>query len=313
MAAYRPNHSPWKKKRINLDLATYLSRRKEWVDGALHCLIPGEDVFPPQVHRAMHYSLAAGGKRLRPILALAAAETVGGRAQRVLPLACALELIHTYSLIHDDLPAMDNDDWRRGKPTCHKVFGEAIAILAGDALLTEAFRLLTRSDLFKDVSPARRLRAMHLVAEAASSLGMIGGQTMDILVQGRAVEKHLLEYIHSHKTGALISASLCAGAVMAGASAAQVKMLAGFGQKLGLAFQIIDDLLDVRGKKGKLGKAVKKDAALGKATYPALLGIAGARRQAESLIQEAVYDLRPFGRRAQPLREIAKFIIERES
>lgn len=312
MAACRPNHFPWK-KRIDLDLTTYLIRRKQWVDRALQRLLPHKEAFPSQVHRAMHYSLAAGGKRLRPILAMAAAEAVGGKAKTVLPLACALELIHTYSLIHDDLPAMDNDDWRRGKPTCHKVFGEAIAILAGDALLTEAFGLLTRSDLLKDVSPARRIRAMHLVAQAAGSLGMIGGQTMDILAQGKPVEKHLLEYIHSHKTGALICASLCAGAVMVGGSPAQIRTLAGFGQKLGLAFQIIDDLLDVQGKKGKLGKAVKKDAAMGKATYPALLGIAGSRRQAESLIQEAIHDLRPLGRRAQPLRAIARFIVERES
>ncbi len=290
-----------------MDLPAYLRRRRDLVDRALQRWIPGEDTFPPQVHQAMHYSLVAGGKRLRPILALAA------KVAKVLPLACALEIIHTYSLIHDDLPAMDDDDWRRGKPTCHKVFGEAVAILAGDALLTEAFRLLTRADVPQGVSPTRRLRALHLVAEAAGSLGMIGGQTMDILTQGQPVETHLLEYIHNHKTGALIVASLCAAAIIGGASSAQLSALAGFGEKLGLAFQIIDDLLDVQGKKGKLGKAVRKDAALGKATYPALFGVADARRKAQELIQEALHDLAPFGRRAEPLRRIAQFVIERES
>jgi geranylgeranyl diphosphate synthase type II len=295
-----------------VNLPAYLDRRKALVDSALERWIPEEDTFPPQVHKAMHYSLAAGGKRLRPILALAAAQAVGGDAKRALPLACSLELIHTYSLIHDDLPAMDDDDWRRGKPTCHKVFGEALAILAGDALLTEAFRLLSRADLMKRVSPARRLRAIHLVAEAASSLGMIGGQTMDILAQGLPVEKHLLEYIHSHKTGALIAASVCAGGIIGGASPAQLMALAGYGEKLGLAFQIVDDLLDVRGKKGKVGKAVGKDALRGKATYPALLGARGARQSAARLIEESVRHLQPLGRRAQPLREIAKFTLKRE-
>jgi geranylgeranyl diphosphate synthase type II len=295
-----------------MDVSAYLKRRKQWVDQALRRWIPASQVFPPQIHEAMHYSLGAGGKRLRPILALAAAEAVGGKAKEVLPLACALELIHTYSLIHDDLPAMDDDDWRRGKPTCHKVYGEAIAILTGDALLTEAFRLLTRRDLMKGISPLRRLRAINLLAEAAGSLGMIGGQTMDILSQGKPVEKELLEYIHRHKTGALMIASVCAGGLLGGASESQLKALAAYGENLGLAFQIKDDLLDVQGKKGKMGKAVGKDAARGKATYPALWGVAGACRRAEELIQKALEALAPFNRHAQPLRAIARFVLERE-
>ncbi|MDI6756188.1 MAG: polyprenyl synthetase family protein, partial [Thermodesulfobacteriota bacterium] len=199
-----------------MNLQKYLERRRSMVDRALKRWIPGENEFPREVHKAMRYSLFAGGKRIRPILTLAAAEAVGGRAVDVLPVACSLELIHTYSLIHDDLPAMDNDDLRRGKPTSHKIFGEALAILAGDALLTEAFHLLTRADLMKNVSPRRRLQATCQIARAAGSLGMVGGQVMDILSEGKEMERHLLEYIHSHKTGALIAASVCAGAIAGG-------------------------------------------------------------------------------------------------
>ncbi len=260
----------------------------------------------------MRYSLFAGGKRLRPILALAAAETVGGRIADALPLACSLELIHTYSLIHDDLPSMDDDDLRRGKPTSHKVFGEALAILAGDALLTEAFHLLTRPDLMRDVSPRRRLRAINQVARAAGSYGMVGGQVMDIASQGQKIESHLLEYIHSHKTGALIAASVCTGAIIGGASPSQYKALNRYGEKLGLAFQVIDDLLDVQGEEKKLGKAVGKDQAKGKATYPALFGIAESRRMAEVLVEEALGRLQLFTGRANPLREIARFILKRK-
>jgi len=296
-----------------LNLPLYLKRRQRLIDGALERWVPGENEFPPLVHQAMRYSLFAGGKRLRPILALAAAEAVGGRMVDALPLACSLELIHTYSLIHDDLPAMDNDDLRRGKPTCHKIFGEALAILAGDGLLAEAFHLLTRPDLMSDISPKRRLRAIHQVAQAAGSLGMIGGQVMDIAVQGREVDAHLLEYIHSHKSGALITASVGAGAIIGGASAREYKALIGYGEKLGLAFQVIDDLLDVQGEEEKIGKAVRKDQAKGKATYPALFGIAESRRQAEDLVRQALIFLKPLNRQANPLREIAKFILKRNN
>jgi len=207
---------------------------------------------------------------------------------------------------------MDDDDLRRGKPTSHKVFGEALAILAGDALLTEAFHLLTRPDLMRAVSPRRRLRAMNQVARAAGSCGMIGGQVMDIASQGQKVDPHLLEYIHSHKTGALIAASVCAGAIIGGASPRQYKALNIYGEKLGFAFQVIDDLLDVQGEEKKLGKAVGKDKAKGKATYPALFGIAKSQRKAEALVEEALVHLEPFNGRTEPLREIAKFILKRK-
>jgi geranylgeranyl diphosphate synthase type II len=296
-----------------LNLKEYLKRRQRLVDEALERWVPGENEFPPQVHKAMRYSLFAGGKRLRPILALAAAEAVGGCVVDALPLACSLELIHTYSLIHDDLPSMDNDDLRRGKPTSHKIFGEALAILAGDALLTEAFHLLTRPDLMKDVSHRRRVRAICQVARAAGSFGMVGGQVMDMASQGQKIETHLLEYIHSHKTGALIAGSVCAGAIVGGASAGEYQALRAYGEKLGFAFQIIDDLLDVQGEAGKLGKAVGKDASQGKATYPGLFGVGESWRRAEGLVEEALRQLKSFDGRANPLREIAQFILRRKS
>ena len=294
-----------------MNLKAYLQRRRLMIDKALERWVAGEHEFPPQIHQAMRYSLFAGGKRIRPILTLAAAEAVGGRAADVLPFACSLELIHTYSLIHDDLPAMDNDDLRRGKPTSHKIFGEALAILTGDALLSEAFYLMSRPDLMKKISPHRRLRAISQIARASGSLGMVGGQTLDILSQGKEIEKHLLEYIHSHKTGALIVASVGAGAIVGGASAREYNALKGYGEKLGLAFQIIDDLLDVQGEVRKLGKAVRKDQIQKKATYPALFGVSNSRRQADGLVQEALAYLKSFNRRANPLREIARFILLR--
>jgi len=294
-----------------MNFKEYLQRRKLMIDEALEHWVPGENEFPPQVHKAMHYSLFAGGKRLRPILTLASAETVGGQISDALPIACSLELIHTYSLIHDDLPCMDDDDLRRGKPTNHKVFGEALALLAGDALLTEAFSLATRPDLMKGISPGRRIRALGLLARAAGSLGMVGGQTMDILSQGEKIESALLEYIHTHKTGALIAASVGVGAVIGGASVREYKALNRYGEKLGLAFQIIDDLLDVEGEERKLGKAVHKDQSKGKATYPAVFGIPESRGRAERLIEEALVSLAIFNSSADPLREIAQFILNR--
>ena len=294
-----------------MNLRAYLKLRRQMVDGALQRWLPAENEFPPEIHRAMRYSLFAGGKRLRPILALAGAETVGGKAVDALPLACSLEMIHTYSLIHDDLPAMDDDDLRRGQPTSHKVFGEGLAVLAGDALLTEAFHLLTRPDLMAGVSPRRRLRVIRLVARAAGSLGMIGGQAMDILAEGQKIEGHLLEYIHSHKTGALIAASVGAGAIIGGASEREFKALSSYGEKLGLAFQVIDDLLDIRGEPRKLGKSTRKDRSRGKATYPAFFGVTDSRRQAEALVEEALLHLRLFPGQANPLREIAKYILKR--
>ena len=296
-----------------MKIEEYLRRRGRIVEKALQRWVPGPDKFPPQVHKAMNYSLFAGGKRLRPILALAGAEAAGGRTADALPLACALELIHTYSLIHDDLPSMDNDDLRRGKPSSHKAFGEGLAILAGDGLLTEAFRLLARPDLMKNVSPLTRLQVIFHVAHAAGSLGMVGGQIMDIACEGKKTDRHLLEYIHSHKTGALIAASVYAGGMIGGASPKEGRALSRYGEKLGLAFQITDDLLDFQGEARKLGKAVGKDQAQGKATYPALLGISESRRQAGILLNQAIAHLKSFNQKANPLREIARFILQRSS
>jgi geranylgeranyl diphosphate synthase type II len=302
-----------KLRRNHLRIEEFIRRRGRLVERALERWVPGTDEFPPLVHKAMNYSLFAGGKRLRPILALAGAEAVGGRAADALPLACSVELIHTYSLIHDDLPSMDNDDLRRGKPTSHRVFGEGPAILAGDALLTEAFRLLARSDLMKNVPPARRLRVIYHIAHAAGSVGMVGGQVMDISCQGKKIDKHLLEYIHSHKTGALIAASVYAGGLVGGASPKEGRALLSYGEKLGLAFQITDDLLDIHGEPRKLGKSVRKDQAQGKATYPALIGVSESRRQAEVLLNGAIAHLRFFDHKADPLREIARFVLKRST
>jgi geranylgeranyl diphosphate synthase, type II len=294
-----------------LNIKDYILRRGRFVEKALERWLPGCREFPPQVHKAMNYSLFAGGKRLRPILVLAGAEAVGGKAAAALPLACSFELIHTYSLIHDDLPAMDNDDLRRGKPTSHKIFGEGMAILAGDALLTEAFRLLSRRDLMKGVAPATRLEVIHRLAQAAGSLGMVGGQAMDIVCEGKKINKKELAYIHTHKTGALIAAAVLTGGLVGGASPVQSRALSAYGERLGLAFQITDDLLDLHGEPRKLGKAVRKDEIQGKATYPALFGDAESRRMAGCLIEEAIALLQGFGRRAEPLREIARFVSER--
>jgi geranylgeranyl diphosphate synthase, type II len=294
-----------------LDVKKYFERRRRQVDEALERWLVDENEFPPQVHRAMRYSLFAGGKRLRPILSLAAAEAVGGRATESLPIACALELIHTYSLIHDDLPSMDNDDLRRGMPTSHKVFGEAVAILAGDALLTEAFQLLTRPDLMKKIPQGRRLKAIHVIALGAGSRGMVGGQVMDIAAEGKEMKPEVLEYIHSHKTGALIAASIVAGGLVGGGSSREIQALEKYGRKLGLAFQIIDDLLDVQGDESELGKAVRKDQGKGKATYPALFGVENSRKQAERCIEGAIAHLRSFNGSANPLRSIAKYILQR--
>ena len=296
-----------------MDLKKYLERRRRQVDKVLERWVSSEEEMPPQVHKAMRYSLFAGGKRLRPILTLSAAEAVGGKAAEVLPASCALELIHTYSLIHDDLPAMDDDDLRRGRPTSHKVFGEAVAILAGDALLTEAFRLMARPDLMKSVPSRRRLAAIHILALKAGSQGMIGGQVIDMASEGEEVKPETLEYIHTHKTGALIGAAVAVGAVLGGGSPREIRALEEYGRRLGLAFQIMDDLLDVQGEETQMGKAVGKDRARGKATYPALFGIENSRRKAEGLVREAVAHLDPFNRRANPLREIARYILQRKN
>lgn len=292
------------------DLQQYLRERVRLVDDALERYLPGEDVRPQLLHRAMRYSTLSGGKRLRPVLVIAGAEAVGGNAHMVLPTACAIELIHTFSLIHDDLPAIDNDTLRRGRPTCHVQFGEATAILAGDALFASAFEMIARN---ADIVPAERVvRVIALVAEASGTRGMVGGQMVDIESEGKTVDADTLEYIHRHKTAALIRVSVVSGAILAGAEPWQVDALSRYGELTGLAFQIADDLLNVTGDPRKTGKAVGTDAARGKATYPALFGVEVSRQRAIQLVQEAMHALHPFGERAEPLRAIAHLMIERE-
>jgi geranylgeranyl diphosphate synthase type II len=294
------------------DLKQYLEARLAQVDQALERVLPPLDTAPPTLHKAMRYSVQAGGKRLRPILVIAGAEAVGGGAAQVMETACALELIHTYSLIHDDLPAMDNDDFRRGNPTNHKVFGEAIAILAGDALLTLAFKLIALNGA--RTGDARIIAQLVTdIADAAGTDGMVGGQVVDIESEGKPFTAETLDYIHSHKTAALIRASLCAGALIAGGSAAQIAAIRASGEALGLAFQIVDDILDVEGSTEQLGKTAGKDQQQQKATYPAYHGLDASRAKARVLIDDAKHALTPLGARAEPIRALADFIIDRRS
>jgi geranylgeranyl diphosphate synthase type II len=303
-----------------MDIKRYLQEKKEIVDLALEKYFPnrpdsaGEGVFPTSLHKAIRYSLFAGGKRIRPILSMAAFEAVGGKGDGILPFACALEMIHTYSLIHDDLPGLDNDDYRRGKPTCHKVFGEAIGILAGDGLLTEAFKLMTSQSV---QGPSLRdggwvLDVIHEVAQAAGIFGMVGGQVLDIESEGKEVDLPTLQYIHTHKTGALILVSVRVGAKLGGANEETLKAFTLYGERIGLAFQIADDILNVEGKAALLGKKTGSDLSRGKATYPSLLGVEESKRRARELLEFAVDAIRSFGPDAEPLRKIAWFILSRE-
>ena len=296
-----------------MELKDYLHNRSALVDKALDHWLPGESLLPLSLHQAMRYSVFAGGKRLRPILMIAASEAVGGCAQQVMHAACAMEMIHTYSLVHDDLPAMDDDDFRRGRPTNHKVYGEATAVLAGDALLTEAFRLLADAEANRSVPPATALRVIELIARYAGSQGMVGGQVVDMESEGKEIDFPTLEYIHTHKTGGLILASVQVGALLGGGDEEQFAALTRFGGAAGLAFQIADDILDVVGDQTELGKDIGSDQARGKATYPALLGIAEARQRADELCDIAVGALAPLGEAAETLRVLARYIIDRNS
>ena len=260
---------------------------------------------------AMRYSLLAGGKRLRPVLALAACEAVGGALETALPFACAIEMIHTYSLIHDDLPCMDDDDLRRGRPTNHKVFGEAIATLAGDALLTDAFKLAATTAA-SGCSAQAVLDTIAELADAAGSAGMVGGQVIDLLGEGQTLRLDQLEYLHSKKTGALFVAAVCGGARLAGASAAQLNSMREYAQALGLAFQVVDDLLDVESSSEAMGKRTNKDEARGKATYPSLIGVERSRQLARELVDRTDVALAEFDHRADPLRMLAAFAVERK-
>ena len=296
----------------SVDLAAYLKDRRTLVDEALERVLPAEDVLPATVHRAMRYSVLAGGKRLRPILVIAGAEAVGGAAREVLPAACALELIHTYSLIHDDLPAMDDDDYRRGRLTSHKVFGEAVAILAGDALLTLAFKLVAENAaLVRDPRVLRDVVAE--LADAAGTFGMVGGQVVDIESEGKTITPATLEYIHLHKTAALIRAALRVGALLAGGAPPAVEAIGDAGRDLGLAFQIVDDILDVEGSLEELGKTAGSDARKQKATYPALHGVPASRREAQRLVARVKERLAALGPRAAPLAGLADYVLERKN
>ena len=295
------------------DLEAYLNDRRQLVDAALDRFLPSEDTPPPSVHRAMRYSVLAGGKRLRPILVIAGAELVGVQSSRVMPTACAFEMIHTYSLIHDDLPAMDDDDYRRGRLTNHKVFGDAIAILAGDALLTLAFQLVAQNAALTGVDAKVVCDVVAEIAGAAGTLGMVGGQVVDIESEGKTLTPEALEYIHIHKTAALLRASLSVGARLGGADVAALAAVGDAGQSLGLAFQIIDDILDVEGSLATLGKTAGSDERKQKVTYPALHGIEASRREARRLIERTKSRLAVFGARSAPVCALADFVVERKS
>lgn len=294
-----------------MDLRAYLQEQREKVEKALALILPEPEGPAADVVKAMKYSLFAGGKRLRPILCIAGAEALGEDGSHVMPVACALEMIHTYSLIHDDLPAMDNDDMRRGKPTNHKVFGEAKAILAGDGLLTEAFRVMAQIPLGK-IRPEALLRVICLVAQASGYQGMVGGQVTDIQSERKTVEPATVEFIHSHKTGALIAASVTSGAILGAASETQVDAINAYGRGIGLAFQISDDILDVEGDSEKMGKGVGGDARKKKVTYPSVHGLGTSKRIQEQTIDQAIHSLEAFDSKADPLRAIATYIIERK-
>jgi len=296
-----------------MDLKAYLQDRRGLVNRALEGYLPKGRGPAFRVVEAMHYSLFAGGKRLRPILCLAGAEAVGGDPGEALPVACALEMIHTYSLIHDDLPAMDDDDLRRGHPTCHKQFDEATAILAGDGLLTEAFRIMAEAASKFEGREVMLLEVIQLIGQAAGYQGMVGGQMLDLEAEGKQVSLKELETIHRLKTGALLTASVRAGALVGGGSRAEVTVLTSYGEKFGLVFQITDDLLDVEGEAVEMGKSPGMDAKKGKATYPALLGVDKAREWARRLMEEAIAGLAPLGERAEPLREIGRYLLVRRS
>jgi geranylgeranyl diphosphate synthase type II len=290
----------------------YLARRAEEVNAWLERLVPEESVEPKNLHRAMRYSLFAGGKRLRPVLVLATGEALGARSEDLFPAACAIEMIHTYSLVHDDLPAMDDDDLRRGRPTCHRAFGEAIAILAGDALLTQAFCVLASHT--QSLDPVRQVRVIREIAAAAGSVdALIGGQVADIESEGRPTDEATLEYIHRSKTGAMIRASVVSGAIIAGASDDQLERLGSYGERIGLAFQIADDILDVTSTSEQLGKTPGKDQAALKATYPAIHGIEKSGRRMRELVEEAIESLSGLRAQTGVLEALARFIIARSS
>src|ERR1700674_2672058 len=292
-----------------MELQRYLVARQKEVDRALDRFLPKESTPPATIHKAMRYSLFAGGKRLRPILCLAAAEACGGKIDNALSLACALECIHTYSLVHDDVPPRHNDDFRRGRLTCHKVFGDGIAVLAGDALLTIAFEIVSCA---KPTSRYNMSILLHEIAVAAGSQKLIAGQVADLEAEGRKANRAQLRYIHENKTAAILTTSVRLGAMSANADARKLKAITKFGRALGLAFQIIDDILDVTQTSERLGKSAGKDVAAKKATYPAVIGLEKSRAEARRLTSKAHSALESLGERATTLRALADYLLRRE-
>ncbi len=291
-----------------MDLKRYLAAKAAEVDAAMDAFLPKAKERPATIHAAMRYAVFAGGKRLRPVLCLAAAEACGGEVSAALAPACAVELMHTYSLVHDDLPAMDNDDLRRGRPTCHKVYGEGMAVLCGDALLTEAFIVLAKTPVTKRYGSREYVSEL---AETGGSRKLIGGQVMDLEGEGKPLTKRQLIRIHEAKTAALLTASLRLGAMTANATPAKLGALTNFGYNLGLAFQVIDDILDVTQTTDVLGKTAGKDQAVEKATYPSVIGLPASRREAAKLTAAAMAALKPLGRKAARLEEIAAYLLQR--
>lgn len=285
-----------------MDFKVYIKKKREIVNQALKGCLPNENKEPKSLHRAMRYSVFAGGKRLRPILAMASFEAVGGRGKAILPVACALELIHTYSLIHDDLPCMDDDDLRRGKPTLHKVYGDGMAVLAGDALHALAFELLLQ---------AKNPQVVYEVAKAIGTEGMIGGQVKDLEAEGKKVSLREVEYIHTHKTGRLLRASVKAGAILGCADKATLSALSSYGEKFGLAFQIVDDILDVVGKEEVIGKKKGSDKANSKATYPEVIGLEESKKLAKDLLTQAKNRLRVLKNKKWVFEKLADYVYER--
>ncbi|MFO0774666.1 MAG: farnesyl diphosphate synthase [Nitrospiraceae bacterium] len=298
-----------------MDIRQYLDEKREVVDRFLDATLPAATMPPTGLHESIRYSVCAGGKRIRPILTIATADALGrdtSAASGIMPIAASLELIHTYSLIHDDLPAMDNDDFRRGKPTNHKVYGEAMAILAGDALLTLAFEWCA-ADGDHSIDAARRVQLIRELAIGSGHAGMVGGQVFDIQAENQDIDLATLQNIHRHKTGMLIRAAVRMGAIAAGATAQQLADLTGYAEDIGLAFQIADDVLNVTGTREELGKNPNTDAQRGKKTYPTFYGVDGARTLADDCVTRAIDRLTSFGDKAEPLREIARYITARKN
>jgi geranylgeranyl diphosphate synthase type II len=291
----------------------YLVEKGQLIDACLDRLLPDKAAFPQSLHQAMRYCLFAGGKRIRPALAFAAAEAVGGNPDLIVEEACALELIHTFTLIHDDLPSMDNDDFRRGKPSTHKVFGEAMAILAGDALQTEAFKIIACGCAAGRHNAERIVEVIKILAEASGSQGIVGGQVVDLESEGKMIDQIRLEYIHSHKTASLIAASVIMGGMLGCASPEAIEKLRRYGESIGHAFQIADDILDVEGSPEKLGKSTGSDQKKSKATYPSIIGMDEAREKMMGYHQRALEAIQSFDQRADHLRNIALYIVRRQN